>query len=227
MVIQKNLFDTIANTIIETLTYVINIGSGILQISVYFLLGITFIFALIKAYKTFRVLAYCDIDKILKNKKFNDFQTDTRTPLAFIAASFFVKVKNHYLREKDREEVGNKVIPPDDFIRDAAFQFTERYFEGKFLEPIAMMANLLPPLGFIGTIIGMVIHFLSNGGTIRTDITIVGIATALYTTFIGLICYTILEFFKKIFCSLAQKRIDEGLTAVSLRETYLSKLKSR
>ena len=107
------------------------------------------------------------------------------------------------------------MIPPDTFIRDAAFQFSERYFENKFLEPISMLANLMPPLGVIGTILGMVIQFLSNSGSLKSDITIVGIATALYTTFIALIFYTFLEFLKRIFYSLAQKRIDEGLAAVS------------
>jgi biopolymer transport protein ExbB/TolQ len=78
-----------------------------------------------------------------------------------------------------------------------------------------MLASLMPPLGFIGTIMGMVIHFLSNTGGLKSDITIVGIATALYTTFIGLIFYTFLEFLKRFFFTLAQKRIDEGLDAVS------------
>jgi len=78
-----------------------------------------------------------------------------------------------------------------------------------------MTANLMPPQGFIGTIIGMVIHFLSNTGTLNSEVTIAGIATALYTTLFALSCFTFLEFVKKIFYSLAQKRIDEGLTAVS------------
>ena len=29
-------------------------------------------------------------------------------------------------------------IPPDGFIRDAAFQYSERYFEERFLEPISL-----------------------------------------------------------------------------------------
>ena len=78
-----------------------------------------------------------------------------------------------------------------------------------------MLASLMPPLGFIGTIMGMVIHFLSNTGDLKSSITIIGIATALYTTFIGLIFYTFLEFLKRYFYTLSQKRIDEGLEAVS------------
>ncbi|RLC27241.1 MAG: hypothetical protein DRH32_10525, partial [Deltaproteobacteria bacterium] len=143
-----------------------------------------------------------------------DYYTNIHTPLSVIAASFFFKSKGHYLEEQKSNHNTGKIIPPDAFIRDAAFQFSERYFEEKFLEPISMLSNLMPPQGFIGTIMGMVIHFLSNTGTLNSEVTIAGIATALYTTFIALICYTCLEFFKKIFFSLAHKRIDEGLSAV-------------
>jgi biopolymer transport protein ExbB/TolQ len=76
------------------------------------------------------------------------------------------------------------------------------------------MANLMPPLGFIGTIIGMVVHFLSNTASLNSNISVAGIATALYTTFVGLVCYTVLEFLLKIFSGIARRRIDEGLAAV-------------
>ncbi len=58
-------------------------------------------------------------------------------------------------------------------------------------------------------------HFLSNSGTLKSDLAIAGIATALYTTFIGLVCFTILEFLKKVFYGLLHKRIDQGLAAVA------------
>ena len=148
----------------------------------------------------------------------NDSRPNPKTPLSVIAAGIFVKAKRHYL-EEEKKSHSNKANPPDAFVRDAAFQFSERYFESKFLEPMSMLASLMPPLGFIGTIMGMVIHFLSNTGTLNSDITIVGIATALYTTFIALISYTILEFLKRFFFTLAQKRIDEGLAAVSTAQS--------
>ena len=211
------MFDILANSIIRSLTHIINTGSGILQVSVYFLMAITFSFALIRTYQSFCALAYCDLNKIAKKGQFYDFYTNIRTPLSIIAAAFFEKAKKHYLYKKENGEISSRDIPPDAFIRDAAFQFSERYFERKFIEPISMMANLMPPLGFIGTIMGMVIHFLTKSGSLNSEITIGGIATALYTTFIALICYTFLEFLKKTFCTLAQKRIDEGLAAVSVK----------
>jgi hypothetical protein len=61
----------------------------------------------------------------------------------------------------------------------------------------------------------MVVHFLANSGTLNSEITVAGIATALYTTFIALICFTFLEFLRKVFYALAHKRIDEGLAAMA------------
>jgi len=216
MIAENSWFDSVAISIVKTLTYIINMYSGGLQLTVYFLILLTFCFALIKLYQTFRSLARYDLSKITKMTGSDEFYTNIKTPISVIAASFFEKTKKHYLAEKENEKLSQKIIPPDAFIRDAAFQFSERYFEDNFVDPLSMAANLMPPLGFIGTILGMVIHFLSNTGTLNTDVTIAGIATALYTTLIALICYTFLEFLKKCIYSLAYKRIDEGLASVSL-----------
>lgn len=210
----ENIFNAVAEAFIVTLTYTINFYSGVLQLTIYLLIFITFGFALLKTYQSLRTLVYCDFEKIKSHKSLLNFRPSQKTPLSVIAAGFFAKAKKHYL-EEEKNNLSNKTIPPDAFLRDAAFQFSERYFESKFLEPMSMLASLMPPLGFIGTIMGMVIHFLSNTGGLKSDITIVGIATALYTTFIGLIFYTFLEFLKRFFFTLAQKRIDEGLEAVS------------
>lgn len=212
---SNSFFDALADSIIRTVTYFVNSFSGMLQVFIYLLMLITFSFALIKSYQAFRSLAFHKPDDIKKRIGSDGFHGSIKTPLSVIAAGFFKKTKKHYDEEKERGEVTDKVIPPDAFIRDAAFQFSERYFEEKFLEPVSMTANLMPPQGFIGTIIGMVIHFLSNTGTLNSEVTIAGIATALYTTLFALSCFTFLEFVKKIFYSLAQKRIDEGLTAIS------------
>jgi biopolymer transport protein ExbB/TolQ len=210
----ENLFNRIAESFIVTLTTSINFYSGILQLSIYFLIFITFAFALLKMHHALRVLVYCNFEKIKAQVGFSELTSNYKTPLAVISANVFAKAKTHYLKER-KNSTSHRAIPPDAFVRDAAYQFSERYFESKFLEPMSMLASLMPPLGFIGTIMGMVIHFLSNTGDLKSGITIMGIATALYTTFIGLIFYTLLEYLKRYFYTLAQKRIDEGLTAVS------------
>ena len=209
----ENFFNRIAESFILTLTHTINLYSGILQLSIYLVIFITFGFALIKTHHSLQALVFCNFEKIKSNTGLYESRSNPKTPLAVIAAGFFAKAKKHYLAEAKNPH-STKAIPPDAFIRDAAFQFSERYFESKFIEPMSMLASLMPPLGFIGTIIGMVVHFLSSTGDLKSGITIMGVATALYTTFIGLIFYTFLEFLRRYFYTLAQKRIDEGLEAV-------------
>lgn len=212
---QESIFNVLSNGIIDVLTYLINSYSGLLQLIVYAIMASIFGFALIKSYQSLRALTYYDFGKLKSRNSLYNLTADAKIPLALISASFFARTKLHYEQEQ-RRGTADKVIPPDAFIRDAAFQFSERYFEEKFLDPVAMMANLMPPMGFIGTIIGMVVHFLSNSGTLSSEVTVAGIATALYTTFIALICFTFLEFLRKVFYALAHRRIDEGLAAISL-----------
>jgi biopolymer transport protein ExbB/TolQ len=211
---QDNIFNVLSNGIIDVLTYLINSYSGLLQLIVYLIMACIFGFALMKSFQSFRALAFYDFTKLNSRKPLYNMTADIAMPLALISASFFARTKLHYKQEQQRGTT-DKVIPPDAFIRDAAFQFSERYFEEKFLDPVGMMANLMPPLGFIGTIIGMVVHFLSNSGTLNSEVTVAGIATALYTTFIALICFTFLEFMRKVFYALAHRRIDEGLAAMA------------
>jgi biopolymer transport protein ExbB len=212
---ESNVFNSLAEAIIGALTNFISVFSGLLQIAVYLIIGITFSYSLIKAWQTFRALSRFNFkalgDGILPLLEKTDRKAPA--PLAVIAASFFQRAKKHYSLEK-RDDASHRVLPPDAYLRDAAYQYSYRYFEDKYLEPIALMANLMPPLGFIGTIVGMVVHFLSNTGSFNANLSVAGIATALYTTFIGLVCYTILEFLLKIFSGMARRRIDEGLAAV-------------
>ncbi len=209
------MFNNLPIAINGLLTVFINSFSGLLQISVYIVIGILFFYALGKCWQAFRALSHFDFPQLgsaalLENCAYP-------APLALVAASSFSKTKKHYVLEKRCDLQGHKMMPPDGFIRDAAFQYSERYFEENFLDPIATAANMMPPLGFIGTIIGMVVNFLATNGTLKSQMTVTGIATALYTTLIGLVCYTILELVLKVFSSLARRRIDEGLAAVDDR----------
>jgi biopolymer transport protein ExbB/TolQ len=212
---EKNVFNELSEAIINSLTHFINAFSGLLQILVYLTIAVIFFYALVKCGQALRSLARFNFAR-LDEKDISIFDSfDDRAPLAVVAASFFCKTKKHYFLEKKNDPQSSKTVPPDGFIRDAAFQYSERYFEERFLEPISLTSNLMPSLGFIGTIIGMVVHFLSNTGSLNSNLTVVGIATALYTTFIGLVCYTILELMLKILSALCRRRIDEGLAAVA------------
>lgn len=208
---ENNVFNELSDAITRSLTHFINNFSGLLQIFVYLMIGFMFLYALVKSWQTVQALVSLDASRMKLDLR-NPEQLDDGAPLAAVAASFFCQTKRHYLVEKHNDP--HAAIPPDGFIRDAAFQYSERFLEERFLEPISQVANLMPALGFIGTIIGLVVHFLSNTGALNGNLTVAGIATALYTTFIGLLCYTVLELLLKVFSSLGRKRIDQGLAAV-------------
>jgi len=213
---ENNIFDTLNHAIIASLSQFVNAYAGFLQVLNYLAIGVFFFYALMKGWQAYRFLAHVDLRQLGDGAEDFD-QLDNRSSLAIVAASFFFKTKKHYLHEKHNDRRQNST-PPDGYIRDAAFQYTERYFQEQFLEPISLIANLMPPLGFLGTIIGISVHFLSNAGALNSNLTVTGIATALYTTFVGLICFTILEFMLKIFYPLGRKRIEEGLSAVADQE---------
>lgn len=210
------MFNNLNDAIIHFLSYLVNTFSGLLQVAIYLTIGIFFFYALAKSWLALRSLAHFDFRQLGENSRSLENPGD-QAPLAVVAASFFCKTKRHYLLEKRDDLSSQKAVPPDGFIRDAAFQYSERYFEERFLEPITLTANLMPALGFLGTVLGISVHFLSNTGSLNSNLTVSGIATALYTTFIGLICFTVLEFLIKIFYTLGRKRIDEGLAAVTER----------
>lgn len=208
------MFDTLNEAIIASLSQFVNNYSGFLQVCNYLAMGVFFFYALIKCLQAQRWLARYNSQGL--GEAADDFEApEQRSSLALVAAAFFCKTRQHYLLEKQNDLQQHKTIPPDGYIRDAAFQYSERYYRDRFLEPISLIANLMPPLGFLGTIMGISVHFLSNAGTLNSNLTVTGIATALYTTFVGLICFTILEFLLKVLTSLSRKRIDEGLAAVA------------
>ena len=217
------MFDTLSAAIISAMTIFINSFSGLLQIAVYLSIGLLFFYALGKSWQAVGALSHFDFRHPGSAQIENGGQL---APLTLIAADCFYQTKKHYMMEKRNDPHACPTLPPDSFIRDAALQYSERYFAEKFLDPIAMTANLMPPLGFIGTIIGMVVHFLSSAGTLNNHLAITGIATALYTTFVGLVCYTFLELLLKVFVALGRKRIDEGLAAVADRVSLVPEKKA-
>ncbi len=209
----NNFFSVFADAVINALTIFLNTYSGTLQGLMFLILAWIFMSAMLKCFQAVRRLAPVRSDEIEKRNLFLDH--GDQTPLAISAASFFVKSRSHYQQAVASKEILNRQTPPDEYVRDAAFQYSKRFFEEKYLEPISMTANLLPPLGFIGTIIGMAAHFITSTGGIDTQATASGIAMALYTTLIALAGFTMIEFIKKICYTASQKRIAEGLDAVA------------
>lgn len=81
---------------------------------------------------------------------------------------------------------------PKAFIRDAAKQIVVEDYESSFADPISMYANILPPIGFIGTTCGLAILLLSM--RLSHEMLQMGaLALALSSTIFALVGYAILE----------------------------------
>ena len=100
------------------------------------------------------------------------------------------------------------------FLADATFQLIENLFHTKFINKITMISNLLPPMGFIGTIFGMTMIFLAKGDP-NSDLNTSGLGAALFTTLIALAIFVIIEVLKKNLINLSEVRIDKALGMVS------------
>lgn len=78
------------------------------------------------------------------------------------------------------------------FVRDAARQLVTDDYETSYAQPISMYANLLPPIGFIGTTCGLAVllismHLSANG------LQLGALALALSSTIFALVGYALLE----------------------------------
>ena len=99
---------------------------------------------------------------------------------------------------------------PVSFLIDATHQMRENTYHTRYINKITMITNLLPPMGFIGTIFGMIMIFLAKGDP-NSDLNTTGLGVALFTTLIALTCFVILEVFKKSLINLATSRIERAL----------------
>ena len=99
---------------------------------------------------------------------------------------------------------------PEEFLRDATRQFVLNEYEMNYAQPISMYANILPPIGFIGTTCGLAILLLSM--RLSHDILQLGaLALALSSTILALIGYAILESLKIHLYGRLARSIDAGL----------------
>lgn len=99
---------------------------------------------------------------------------------------------------------------PLSFVVDATHQLVENLYHTRYINRITMITNLLPPMGFIGTIFGMIMIFLAKGDP-NSDLNTTGLGAALFTTLMALTCFVILEVFKKSLINLAASRIERAL----------------
>jgi biopolymer transport protein ExbB/TolQ len=101
--------------------------------------------------------------------------------------------------------------PPEEFLRDATRQVAENSFDGKHLNNIYMCANLLPPIGLWGTVAGMIVIFLYTGDP-GNALNKGAIGTKLWSTFLALMYYVILEAICLFLVMKSRRSIDIGLS---------------
>ncbi len=81
---------------------------------------------------------------------------------------------------------------PLDFVVDATRQYVFHEYESHYARPLSMLANLLPPIGFIGTTGGMLVLFLSMHVE-QASLELSALAIALTSSIFALMGFALLE----------------------------------
>ena len=81
---------------------------------------------------------------------------------------------------------------PEDFLIDASRQYVSHDYESQYARPLSMYANILPPIGFIGTTGGLMILFLSMRMA-HDSLELGALALALSSSLFALVGFALLE----------------------------------
>jgi hypothetical protein len=78
---------------------------------------------------------------------------------------------------------------PADFVVDASRQYVSHAYETQYAQPISMCANILPPIGFIGTTGGLFVSMQIGSDSLELG----ALAAALTSRIFALLGFAILE----------------------------------
>jgi hypothetical protein len=106
-------------------------------------------------------------------------------PLAIL----MVRILQKSLRENENDG------QPSDFVFDASRQYVMNEYDHNYARLIAMYANLLPPLGFVGTTGGMLLNFVSMHNS-DEGLEVISLALALSSSFFALFSFAMLDALK-------------------------------
>lgn len=106
-------------------------------------------------------------------------------PLAIL----MVRILQKSLRDNESEG------QPSDFVFDASRQYVMNEYEHNYARLIGMYANLLPPLGFVGTTGGMLLNFVSMHNS-DEGLEVISLALALSSSFFALFSFAMLDALK-------------------------------
>ena len=126
----------------------------------------------------------------------------TREPLESITLRL-LRVLRRALREAGDGQ-------PTEFLIDASRQYVVNEYDAHWARPISMSANLLPPLGLIGTTAGLLSLFLSKQVDSQS-LELGALGLALIATIAALTGYAVLEAFKVRLYHRMLARLDDAL----------------
>lgn len=99
---------------------------------------------------------------------------------------------SHVMMTILRRSLRENVDQPTDFVRDATRQYVLNDYDMTYAKPLSMYSNILPPIGFIGTTIGMMVLFMSLHLSHDT-LQIGALSVALSSTIFALLGFAALE----------------------------------
>jgi biopolymer transport protein ExbB/TolQ len=184
-------------------------------IIIFFIIGLVFMKGCYEIFKALRNLKRVPADEL--NSRAEDTNVLPSDPLSVVAAK---TLRSAYMDYSSNPTGAYSVA----FLQDATRQLAEHLFESKFIRPISMCSNLLPPIGFIGTVLGMIFIFF-GGGNLSDNLNSSGLGVALFSTLFALILFVVLEGSKILLSKRVHKAIEQGL-AVSFNENNILKHKS-
>jgi hypothetical protein len=106
-------------------------------------------------------------------------------PLAIL----MIRILQKSLRDNDSDG------QPSDFVFDASRQYVMNEYDHNYARLISMYANLLPPLGFVGTTGGMLLNFMSMHSK-DEGLEVISLALALSSSFFALFSFAVLDALK-------------------------------
>ena len=99
------------------------------------------------------------------------------------------------LRVLRNSQKDNAERMPLAFLIDASRQYVSNEYEANYGKPVSLYSNILPPIGFIGTLFGLVVLVLSKGNGDET-LAMVGLAGAVSKSICALFGFIVLESLK-------------------------------
>ena len=167
---------------------------AIVAVLIPFLLGLR---ASLRAFGVIRRIEDREIERALKSER-----GEAGEPVA-------VQVLR-VLRSSLRESQGGGDRMPTAFLVDASRQYVINEVRANYVDPISMFANILPPIGFIGTLIGLVVLVLSKESGSQT-LELVGLAGAVSKSILALFGFIVLESLKILLYGRMMASLDDAL----------------